>query len=89
VRKNKWTLPQKRKKKQPGNQPTQNLTVDPARVQVQGRRECRQQQRLTNNRMTHNRVPSQLRYQPVPANASVGADASTGSLFDMEPKNGN
>jgi len=39
--------------------------------------------------MTHNRVPSQLRYQPVPANASVGADASTGSLFDMEPKNGN
>jgi len=38
-------------------------TVDPARVQVLLRRERRQGLRLTRNRMTRNRLPSQLRYQ--------------------------
>ncbi len=53
----------KQQKKQPGNRPTQNLTVDPARVQVQARRECRQKQRRTKSQMTRNRVLSQLGYQ--------------------------
>jgi PRTRC genetic system protein E len=61
VRKSRWTLPPKRREKQPRSQRTQNPTVNRARARVQPPRVRSQELRLTRTRMTRNRVPSQLR----------------------------